>query len=403
MRRVAVFSSAATDTSDPEGQANIDAFLQVLQQFGWTRGQNVQIDHRVGGNNAERMRKQAAELAALAPDVIISAGASSMGPLLQATRSVPVVFVNVADPVGAGYAESLGRPGGNATGFMAFEYSLSGKWLELLKQIAPAVTRAGILRDAAITSGTGQFAVIQSVAPSVGIDVSPISVRDAGEIERGVAAFARSANGGLIVTASAATVFHREQIIMVRKALKVNSALELAGASVCVQQGTTTELNLADFFSANKMQLKSVTFATANEAVKAYDAGRCDAYTTDASALYAERLRVTNPDDHVILPEIISKEPLGPVVRHGDDQWFDIVKWTLFAMIDAEELSISQKTLDEAMKSPNPEVKRFVGTEGNYGEQLGLAKDWAVQIVKQVGNYGESFERNVGMCGSSVE
>jgi general L-amino acid transport system substrate-binding protein len=191
--------------------------------------------------------------------------------------------------------------------------------------------------------------------------------------------------------------YYDGQGFMVRKALKVNSALELAGASVCVQQGTTTELNLADFFSANKMQLKSVTFATANEAVKAYDAGRCDAYTTDASALYAERLRVTNPDDHVILPEIISKEPLGPVVRHGDDQWFDIVKWTLFAMIDAEELSISQKTLDEAMKSPNPEIKRFIGTEGNYGEQLGLAKDWAVQIIKQVGNYGESFERNVGM------
>jgi len=164
-----------------------------------------------------------------------------------------------------------------------------------------------------------------------------------------------------------------------------------------VQQGTTTELNLADFFGANKMQLKSVTFATANEAVKAYDAGRCDAYTTDASALYAERLRVTNPDDHVILPEIISKEPLGPVVRHGDDQWYDIVKWTLFAMIDAEELNISSKTLDDAMKSPNPEIKRFVGAEGNYGEQLGLTKDWAVRIIKQVGNYGESFERNVGM------
>jgi general L-amino acid transport system substrate-binding protein len=191
--------------------------------------------------------------------------------------------------------------------------------------------------------------------------------------------------------------YYDGQGFMVRKSLKVNSALELAGASICVQQGTTTELNLADFFSANKMQLKSVTFATANEAVKAYDAGRCDAYTTDASALYAERLRVTNPDDHIILPEIISKEPLGPVVRHGDDQWFDIVKWTLFAMIDAEELSISSKTLDEAMKSPNPEIKRFVGTEGNYGEQLGLTKDWSVQIIKQVGNYGESFERNVGM------
>jgi general L-amino acid transport system substrate-binding protein len=191
--------------------------------------------------------------------------------------------------------------------------------------------------------------------------------------------------------------YYDGQGFLVRKSLKVNSALELNSASVCVQQGTTTELNLADFFGANKMQFKSVTFATANEAVKAYDAGRCDAYTTDASALYAERLRVTNPEDHVILPEIISKEPLGPVVRHGDDQWYDIVKWTLFAMIDAEELNISTKTLDEAMKSPNPEVKRFVGTEGNYGEQLGLTKDWAVRIIKQVGNYGESFERNVGM------
>jgi general L-amino acid transport system substrate-binding protein len=190
--------------------------------------------------------------------------------------------------------------------------------------------------------------------------------------------------------------YYDGQGFMVRKALKVNSALELNGAAVCVQQGTTTELNLADFFGAHKMQLKTVTFATSNEAVKAYDAGRCDAYTTDASALYAERLRVANPNDHIILPEIISKEPLGPVVRHGDDQWFDIVKWTLFAMIDAEELNISQKTLDEALKSTNPEIKRFVGTEGNFGEQLGLTKDWAVRIVKLVGNYGESFERNVG-------
>src|ERR1043165_2296407 len=142
--------------------------------------------------------------------------------------------------------------------------------------------------------------------------------------------------------------YYDGQGFMVRKALKVNSALELNGAAVCVQQGTTTELNLADYFGANKMQLKSVTFATANEAVKAYDAGRCDAYTTDASALYAERLRVTNPNDHIILPEIISKEPLGPVVRHGDDQWFDVVKWTLFAMLDAEELNVNSKNLDEA-------------------------------------------------------
>jgi general L-amino acid transport system substrate-binding protein len=190
--------------------------------------------------------------------------------------------------------------------------------------------------------------------------------------------------------------YYDGQGFMVRKALKVNSALELNGAAICVQQGTTTELNLADYFAASKMQLKTVTFATANEAVKAYDAGRCDAYTTDASALYAERLRVANPGDHIILPEIISKEPLGPAVRHGDDQWFDVVKWTLFAMIDAEELNISSKTLDDAMKSTNPEIQRFVGTEGNFGEQLGLTKDWAARIIKHVGNYGESFERNVG-------
>ena len=190
--------------------------------------------------------------------------------------------------------------------------------------------------------------------------------------------------------------YYDGQGFMVHKALKVNSALELNGASVCVQQGTTTELNLADFFRAHKMTLKSVTFATANEAVKAYDAGRCDAYTTDASGLYAERLRLANPADNIVLPEIISKEPLGPVVRHGDDQWFDIVKWVLFAMLDAEELGITQKNVDDMLKSSNPAIKRFVGTEGNYGEQLGLTKDWAVRIVKAVGNYGEAFERNVG-------
>jgi len=190
--------------------------------------------------------------------------------------------------------------------------------------------------------------------------------------------------------------YYDGQGFMVRKSLKVKSALELEGASVCVQQGTTTELNLSDFFRAHNIQLKSVTFATANEAVKAYDAGRCDAYTTDASSLYSERLRLANPNDHILLPEIISKEPLGPVVRQGDDQWFDIVRWTLFAMINAEELNITSKNIDEMMASTNPSIKRFVGTEGNYGEQLGLSKHWAVNIVKLVGNYGEVFERNVG-------
>ena len=196
--------------------------------------------------------------------------------------------------------------------------------------------------------------------------------------------------------------YYDGQGFLVRKALKVNSALELSDAAVCVQQGTTTELNLSDYFRANKMKLKTVTFATADEAIKAYDSGRCDAFTTDASGLYAERLRLAKSDDHIVLPEIISKEPLGPSVRHGDDQWFDVVKWTLFAMFDAEELNINSKNLDEAMKSTNPEVKRFVGTEGNYGEQLGLSKDWAARIVKLVGNYGESFERNVGQ-GSTLK
>jgi len=190
--------------------------------------------------------------------------------------------------------------------------------------------------------------------------------------------------------------YYDGQGFMVRKALKVNSALELNGASVCVQQGTTTELNLADFFRAHNMQLKSVTFATANEAVKSYDAGRCDAYTTDASGLYSERLRLANSNDHIILPEIISKEPLGPAVRQGDDQWFTVVKWVFFAMLNAEELGITSKNVDDMMKSTNPDVKRFVGTEGNYGEQIGLTKDWAVRIIKLVGNYGEVFEANVG-------
>jgi general L-amino acid transport system substrate-binding protein len=190
--------------------------------------------------------------------------------------------------------------------------------------------------------------------------------------------------------------YYDGQGFMVRKALKVNSALELNGASVCTQTGTTTELNLADYFRAHKMKYEVTAFATADETVKAYDSGRCDVFTTDVSQLYSEKLKLANQNDHVILPEIISKEPLGPVVRHGDDQWFDIVKWTLFAMINAEELGVGQKTLDEAMKSEKPDVRRFVGTEGNYGEQLGLTKDWAVRIVRHVGNYGESFERNVG-------
>jgi general L-amino acid transport system substrate-binding protein len=190
--------------------------------------------------------------------------------------------------------------------------------------------------------------------------------------------------------------YYDGQGFMVRKSLKVNSALELNGASMCTQTGTTSELNLADYFRSNNMKYEVIAFLTADETVKAYEAGRCDAFTTDVSQLYAEKLKLSNPGDHVILPEIISKEPLAAAVRRGDDQWLAIVKWVQFAMLDAEELGVSSKTVDEAMKSTQPEIRRLVGTEGAYGEQLGLTKDWVVRIVKQVGNYGETFDRNVG-------
>jgi putative tryptophan/tyrosine transport system substrate-binding protein len=211
MRRIGILLPAAAD--DPEWQARVGAFLQALALLGWTIGRNLAIDTRWAMTNAGDIRRHAAELAALAPDVILAGGTSSLGPLLQATHAVPIVFTIVTDPVGNGYVDSLARPGGNATGFMNFEYSLGGKWLELLKEIAPTVTRAAVIRDPAIAAGTGQFGAIQSVAPSLGMEVTPVNVRDAGEIEHAVAAFARSSNGGLIVTGSASAIFHRDLIV----------------------------------------------------------------------------------------------------------------------------------------------------------------------------------------------
>jgi putative tryptophan/tyrosine transport system substrate-binding protein len=212
MRRIGVLLAAAAD--DAEFQARIGAFLQGLQQLGWTDGRNVRIDTRWATTNADDIRRHAAELAALAPDVILAAtGTVTVAPLLQATRTVPIVFVSVIDPVGAGFVDSLARPGGNATGFTVFEYGMSGKWLELLKEIAPRVTRAAVLRDPAIASGIGQFAAVQAVAPSLGVELSPVDARDAPEIERAVTAFARSSNGGLIVTASALATRHRDLIV----------------------------------------------------------------------------------------------------------------------------------------------------------------------------------------------
>ena len=211
VRRIGVFQGQAAD--DPDAQTNMAAFLQGMQQLGWTDGRNVRIEHRWGAGNAANIRKYATELVGLAPDVILASGAAPLAPLLQATSTVPIVFATVPDPVGAGYVDNLARPGGNATGFMQFEYNLSGKWPELLRQIAPGVTRAAVLRDPAITAGIGQFAIIQAVAPSVGVEVSPVNVRDAAEIERVVTAFARTPNSGLIVTASALSAVHRDAIV----------------------------------------------------------------------------------------------------------------------------------------------------------------------------------------------
>jgi putative ABC transport system substrate-binding protein len=219
MRHLSVLMSTAAD--DQESMARYTAFLQGLQELGWTDGRNVRIDVRWGAGDAERMRKYAAELVALAPDVIMASGSISLGSLIKATRTVPIVFALIADPVGAGFVKSLSRPGGNVTGFMAFEYSLSGKWVELLKEIAPSVQRVAVLRNPDLVADIGQFAVIQSVAASFGVEPSPIDVRDASEIEDAVAAFAQSANGGLIVPGDPMTQAHRDLIIALANRYKL--------------------------------------------------------------------------------------------------------------------------------------------------------------------------------------
>jgi putative ABC transport system substrate-binding protein len=212
MRRIGVLMALASD--DPLGGARLVAFVQGLQELGWTDRRNVRIDTRWAAGDADRFRKYAAELIALAPDVILASGGTGVGALLQATRTVPIVFTQTNDPVGAGYVDSLARPGGNATGFTNMEYGMSGKYLELLKEITPRMARAAVLRDPSIPQGIGQFSAIQAVAPSLGVEVRPIDVHDTAEIERAVTTFARSANGGLIVTGSALTAVHRNLIIM---------------------------------------------------------------------------------------------------------------------------------------------------------------------------------------------
>ena len=209
--RIGVLVNLAAD--DTESQHQLAAFLQGLQELGWTVGRNLRIDTRWGGGDAERIRRYAAELAGLAPDVILARGGTTVGPLQQATGSVPIVFVNATDPVGAGFVASLARPGGNTTGFLTIEYGMSGKWLELLKEIAPQMTQAAVVRDAAATGQVAQYGAIQAVAPSIGVELSPINARHPGQIEPALEAFARRPNSGLIVTASSSAIVHRELII----------------------------------------------------------------------------------------------------------------------------------------------------------------------------------------------
>lgn len=211
MKRVGVLTPFAAD--DAEGKARLTAFAQGLQQTGWTLGKNLRIDYRWGDGKPNTMRQYAAELVALAPDVFFASSSGALAPLLDTTRTMPIVFAGIGDPVAAGYVESLARPGGNATGFTVYEYSISGKWLELLKEIAPRVTRAAVLREARIAAGPGQFGAIQALAPSVGVEVRPLDVRDAGDIERAVAAFAQSPNSGLVVLGSPGATIHRDMII----------------------------------------------------------------------------------------------------------------------------------------------------------------------------------------------
>ena len=261
MRRIGVLAGGAIESAADTQERNA-AFAQTLQQLGWTNGDNVRIDYRYGLGNAANVRKYAAELVSLAPDVILASGASVLAPLLQATRTLPIVFVAVVDPVGAGFVESMAQPGGNATGFIQFEYSLSGKWLELLKAIAPGVKRAAVLRDPVITAGVSQFAVIQSVASSIGLDVRPVNLR-AGEIERVVTSFAQSPNGGLVVTASALSLVHSALILTLAARHKLPAvyprrSFVLAGGLISYGYDAVDQVRLAAGYVDRILRVRSL-------------------------------------------------------------------------------------------------------------------------------------------------
>lgn len=270
------------------------------------------------------------------------------------------------------------------TGLAGFSMPSKGKWAGLDVDLCRALS-AAIFND----PNKIKFIPLNAKDRFTALQTGEIDVLS----RNGTWTMTREAGLGLMW---AGVNYYDGQGFMVRKGL-VTSALELSQASVCVQQGTTTERNLADYFRSKNMKYEPVTFASLNEAIDAYKGGRCDAFTADASGLYAVRLRLPDAAKHIVLPQIISKEPLGPAVRQGDDVWLNIVKWTHNAMINAEELGVKQGNVDAMLKSKDPSIRRLVGVEGDFGKSLGLTKDWAYRIIKHVGNYGESFDRNVGM------
>jgi general L-amino acid transport system substrate-binding protein len=324
----------------------------------------MQTADKLGGSVNPMMKCVASIVAAAA--LAIGATAASAGTLDQVKQRGSLACGSNPGLAGFGIPDNQGQ--------------WSGFDVDLCRAIAAAIFNDPTKVKFVPLTATNRFTALQSGE----IDVL---------IRNGTWTLSRETDLGLLF---AGVNYYDGQGFMVRKKLNISSALELSGASVCVQQGTTTELNLADFFRSNNMKYDPVVFATGDEAIKAYDSGRCDAFTTDVSQLYGERVKLVNPDEHVVLPNVISKEPLGPAVRQGDDQWFNLVKWVNYAMINAEELGVTKANADDSLKSDNPQIKRLLGVVGDFGKSLGVSKDWAYHIIKAVGNYGESFDRNLG-------
>src|SRR3954453_9272105 len=313
------------------------------------------------------------------------------------SRSPPIIFTTItllalfawSHPSGAQTLKAVKERGmlncGVSQGLLGFS-SMDDKntWPGFDVDVCRAVAGVGFGRPSKVT-----FVPLDAASRFTALQSNKIDVLS----RNSTWTMSRESSLGLMF---AGVAYYDGQGFLLRREAGIDTALQLGGKTVCTQTGTTSELNLSDYFRANEMALKVLALGTAEESLRAYDDRKCDVLTSDVSQLYAERLKLAAPDSHIILPEVISKEPLGPAVRQGDDQWFNLVKWTLYALVNAEELGVKSATIDDAVKSSNPDIRRLLGAEGEFGEQLGLAKDWAARAVRAVGNYGEIYERNVG-------